>query len=81
MKEALDARPVDAVLPQVRLLVERYRARCLWFLEADYYPRTRAEVLRVLEYLERYGDRDAFSAAASIRQWLSPTSSDRSAGF
>jgi hypothetical protein len=38
-------------------------------------------VLRVLDYLERHGDRDAFVAAASIRQWLSPTSSDRSAGF
>jgi hypothetical protein len=81
MTQGVEARPLDVVLPQVRTLVDRYRARCLWFLEADYYPRTRAEVLRVLEYLERYGDRDAFSAAASIRQWLSPTSSDRSAGF
>jgi hypothetical protein len=81
MKEALDARSVDAVLPHVKTLVERYRGRCLWFLEADYYPGTRAEVLRVLSYLERYGDRDAFSAAGSIRQWLSPNSSDTSAGF
>ena len=67
------------MLADVRALVDRYRARCLWFLEPDYYPRSRNEVLRVLDYLERYGDREAFSAAASVRQWLSPTSNDRSA--
>jgi hypothetical protein len=71
---------VDGVLPQVRTLMDRYRTRCFWFLETAYYPRTRAEVLRALEYLERYGDRDAFTAAASLRQWLSPNSSDTSAG-
>lgn len=70
MEGTLDARPVEAVLPKVRTLVDRYRARCLWFLETDYYPRTRVEVLQTLDYLERYGDRDAFSAASAIRQWL-----------
>lgn len=78
--QGLEPRPLDEVLPHVKTLVDRCRVRCLWFLEADYYPRTRAEVLRVLEYLERYGDRETFRSAASIRQWLSPSSSDRSAG-
>lgn len=73
-------RPVDTVIEDVRVLVDRYRSRCLWFLRDDYYPRTRNEVLRVLGYVERYGDRDAFGRAASIRQWLSPTSSEISAG-
>ncbi len=73
-------RPVDAVIEEVRALVDRYRGRCLWFLRDDYYARTRNEVLRVLGYVERYGDRDAFGRAASIRQWLSPISSDISAG-
>ncbi|HEY0874611.1 MAG TPA: hypothetical protein VGD94_14155 [Vicinamibacterales bacterium] len=79
MHDAATARPIEEVLAEVRALVDRYRARCLWFLEADYYPRSRTEVLRVLDYLERYGDREAFSAAARLRQWLSPTSSDTSA--
>jgi hypothetical protein len=78
MAGATEAR-IDDVLPEVRVLIDRYRARCLWFLESDYYPQTRADVLRVLEYVERYGDRDAYRAAASIRQWLSPPSSDTSA--
>lgn len=78
MEGTAEARIGD-VLPEVRVLVDRYRARCLWFLEPDYYPHTRLEVLRVLEYLERYGDRDAYRAAASIRQWLSPPFSDTSA--
>ena len=81
IQESTTARPLDAVLPQVVALVDRYRAQCLWFFEADYYPRTRAEVLRVLDYGERYGDTDAFRAAAALRQWLSPTSSDSSAVF
>jgi hypothetical protein len=79
MHDSATERPFEAVLAEVMTLVDRYRARCLWFLEADYYPRSRTEVLRVLDYLERYGDRDVFRAAASVRQWLSPTSSDTSA--
>ncbi len=79
MKGEVDARSLEAALPDVRTLVDRYRARCLWFLKEDYYPTTRTDVLRVLDYLERYGDRDAFAAAATVRQWLSPNSSDRSA--
>jgi hypothetical protein len=74
-----DDRRLDVWLPEVRRLVERYRTRCLWFMAPDYYPATRTEVLQVLAHLERHGDREAFTAAASIRQWLSPTSSDRSA--
>lgn len=76
MHDSATARPVEAVLPEVIALVDRYRARCLWFLDSNYYPAWRAELLRVLDYLERYGNRDAFSAAASLRQWLSLTSSD-----
>jgi hypothetical protein len=70
--------PLDEVLPRVHALVDRYRAACLWFLDPDYYPRSRNEVLRVLEDLQRYGDLEAFRAAGSIRQWLSSTSSDTS---
>jgi len=34
----------------------------------------------VLEYIERYGDRDGYQRAAAVRRWLSPTSSATSAG-
>ena len=56
----------------VKVLVDEYRVRCLWFLRADYYPMTREARLRVLDYVQRYGDRDAYVRAAVLRQWLSP---------
>lgn len=63
----------------VNALVDDYRTRCLWFLRPDYYPETPAQRLRVLDYVQRYGDRDAHVRAASLRQWLSQTSSADSA--
>lgn len=51
-------------------LVDRYRTQCLWFLRSDYYPATREAQLRVLDYIQRYGDREAHVRAATIRQWL-----------
>jgi hypothetical protein len=56
-------------------LMDEYRVRCLWFLRADYYPDTPEGRLRVLEYVQRYGDRDAFVRAAHLRRWLSQISS------
>jgi len=61
-------------------LVDEYRVRCLWFLRPDYYPTTLGERLRVLEYIERHGDVEAFRRVARMRRWLSPDSSARSAG-
>ena len=60
-------------------LVDDYRTRCLWFLRADYYPATREEQLRVLDYVQRYGDRDAHVRAVNLRQWLSRLSNAKSA--
>lgn len=64
----------------LRQLVDEYRSRCLWFLRSDYYPVTDEEARRALDYIERYGDREAFLRVAAIRRWLSPTSSAPSAG-
>ena len=61
-------------------LIDEYRARCLWFLKPDYYPATQAEALRVLDAIERHGDRAAFQRSSEIRQWLSQSSSAASAG-
>jgi hypothetical protein len=79
---AMDA-PTTPVEPVQRSaidrLVDEYRLRCLWFLRADYYPSTDAERIRVLQYIERHGDRDAYRRAREMRRWLSQSSSARSA--
>jgi hypothetical protein len=64
----------------LRELVDEYRERCLWFLRRDYYPVTNAEAYRVLEAIQRHGDRDGFQRAARILQWLSRSSSAASVG-
>jgi len=72
--------PIDEDLRrQINQLVDTYRDRCLWFLRADYYPTDRQEVLRTLDYIRRYGDREAFRKAGELYQWLSPDSSRPSA--
>ena len=73
--------PADdsAVARAVDQLTDEYRSRCLWFLRADFYPETDVDRLRILAYIERYGDRAAFQKAAAVRQWLSRTSNERSA--
>jgi len=62
----------------LKALVDEYRARCLWFLRRDYYPVTPAEWSRVLGYIERNGDLQAFRRASALRQWLSHPSNARS---
>jgi len=64
---------------EVRELVDRYRDRCLWYLRQDYYPTDAAEAVRVLESIERYGDREAFAVAEPLRRWLSRRSNGGSA--
>ena len=72
--------PPQDLARAVDRLVDRYRVECLWFLREDYYPASDEERLRVLEYVERYGDREAWKAAAELRRWLSATSSAKSSG-
>jgi hypothetical protein len=68
-----------SVMRSVHALVDEHRARCLWFLREDYYPRTPVEACRVLESIERHGDVAAFRKAAELRQWLSQNSNAPSA--
>lgn len=51
--------------------MKKYRVRCLWFLSPEYVPETAAAALRVLDYIERYGDRQAYLAAEELKKWLS----------
>lgn len=64
---------------EVRSLVDEYRERCLWFVRPDYYPSTSEEILRVLRWIRARGDREAFQRAGKIEEWLSRTSSEKSA--
>ena len=73
--------PLDVtVAAEVDRLVDEHRITCLWFLRPDYHPETRAEQIRVLEHIERHGDLESFRRAATLRRWLSQTSSVASAG-
>ena len=72
----------DARAPEVAAidaLVDRYRDRCLWFLRHDYYPTTDPDRLRLLTYIEQYGDLAAYRQAGKLKRWLSQSSSAPSA--
>lgn len=71
---------VIEVVPAIDALIDEYRTRCLWFLRPDYYPTTTEQRLRLLGYIERHGDLQAYRRASSFRQWLSHPSSAKSAG-
>jgi len=72
-------RSADELSAAVDELVEQYRNRCLWFLRSDYYPASDTERLRVLGYIERYGDLEAYRRAGRLKRWLSQRSSASSA--
>ena len=76
---AMELQSPDAVAA-LRQLVDEYRHRCLWFLRRDYSPATHSEAERVLDAIQRHGDREGFRRAARIRQWLSHPSSVTSVG-
>jgi hypothetical protein len=62
---------------EIEQLVEEYRDRCLWFLRRDFIPRNPEEVLKVLDLIERYGDRAGFQRTQRLRQWLQlPTNAE-----
>lgn len=70
----------ETVADGVNRLLDDYRLRCAWFLRSDYYPTNLEGRLRVLDYVERHGDREGFRRAAELRRWLLPTSNAPSVG-
>jgi hypothetical protein len=74
----MDSVMQDDMPQQLIELVERYRARCLWCLAPDFVPQTPEQAFRVLEYIERYGERQGFMQARRLKQWLSPRINARS---
>jgi hypothetical protein len=62
---------LDAVMRDVRTLMDEVRLQCLWFMREDWYPSTPHEAIRVLGSIERNADMATFRRAATLRQWLS----------
>ena len=65
---------------ELNALIDQYRVQCLWFLREDHYPENQEDALRILGYIKRYGDLEAFRRASTLAGWLSAHSSERSAG-
>ena len=64
---------------QVDELVDECRSTCLWYQRRDYYPRTRADRLRILSAIQRHANREVFIRAGRLKECLSQSSSDASA--
>jgi hypothetical protein len=80
MATASPDRLSDAELArQVDELIDECRSASLWYQRPDYYPRSRADRLRVLDAIQRHADRDTFIRAGRLKEWLSRSSSDASA--
>jgi DNA-directed RNA polymerase specialized sigma24 family protein len=70
---------LEQAMLRVRELVVQYRAQCLWFLKSEYFPVTAADAYQVLDYIQKYGDLDAFRPAGELKQWLARISNAVSA--
>ena len=71
---------VEDVLQEACRLIERYRHRCLWFLNEDIVPASPAQAIRLLKYVEKRSDAEGYREARRLREWLSRISSETSAG-
>jgi hypothetical protein len=61
---------IDAIMEEVRNLVTRTRASCLWFAREDYSPESASEAISCLEKIQRQGDRNTYVQARRLREWL-----------
>lgn len=64
---------------EVAALVDRYRARCLWFLHKDFYTVDTEGAVRTIDYLRKHGYLEAFKKASQLKQCLLTRSNSPSA--
>jgi hypothetical protein len=69
----------DEVVRAIDALVDECRVQCLWYARPDYYPRSDAERLGVLEAIQERSSLAVFQRAGALKAWLSRHSSDASA--
>ena len=55
---------------ELRVLLEEYRAQCLWYLRDDHVPSAPADILRALEAIEARADRNGYVRARQLKRWL-----------
>ena len=79
MKSKSALAPDSQLAGRIAALVRRYRTRCLWFIREDFVPDTAESALRILGYIERYGDREAWNQVKELRRCLSANSRSKSA--
>ena len=56
----------DRIRQELKHLIEQNRERCLWFLNPEYEPSTVEDALRILKYLQRYGNREVYTKARNL---------------
>lgn len=56
----------DRVRQELMHFIEQNREQCLWFLAPSYEPSTVADMIRILKYLQRYGNRDVYMKARNL---------------
>lgn len=66
------------VMEEVRSLVSRTRATCLWFMREDYTPQNASQAIACLEKIERRGDRETYVQARGLKEWLLQNSNAKS---
>lgn len=70
----------EQIVEKLTPLVTRYRERCLWFLRQEFIPSSSDQAIRVLDCIEKHGDRQGFIEARRLKSWLLQTSSPKSSG-
>ena len=70
----------EDILRQAHALINENRVTCLWFLREDFLPEDRDGLIRAMTYIERHCDRETYIKARRIRECLSRSSSETSAG-
>ena len=70
----------ETIFAHIRVLVDKYRLMCLWYVSTDFYPETDEQAKWALERIQRYGDVEAFREAGRLKKCLLQSSNVESAG-
>ena len=60
----------EKFLKEAKCFISENREQCLWFIREDYNPENKTGLLKLLTYIERYGDIKTYKKARSLKKWL-----------